>query len=71
MKQISSDGKNFPDFHIHIMNLKGWFRGIHHHCSKERLQGYLGEYHYRYNRQNNIETIFNNLNVRMVEENPV
>jgi hypothetical protein len=25
LKQIpSSDGKNFPDLHIHIMNLKGW-----------------------------------------------
>jgi len=29
--------------------------GIHHHCSKERLQGYLDEYHYRYNRRNNMD----------------
>jgi ISXO2-like transposase domain len=30
LKQIpSNDGKNFPDLHIHIMNLKGWLRGIH------------------------------------------
>ena len=51
LKQVpSNDGKNFPDLHIYIMNLKGWLRGIHHPCSKERLQGYLYEYHYRYNR---------------------
>jgi hypothetical protein len=71
LKQIpSNDGKNFPDLHIHIMNLKGWLRGIHHHCSKERLQGYLDEYHYRYNRRNNMDTIFHNLIVKMVTNDP-
>lgn len=71
LKQIPSDeGRNFPDLHIHIMNLKGWLRGIHHHCSKERLQGYLDEYHYRYNRRNNMDTIFQKLIERMVKNNP-
>lgn len=71
LKQIpSNEGKNFPDLHIHIMNLKGWLRGIHHHCSKERLQGYLDEYHYRYNRRNNMDTIFHNLIVKMVNNQP-
>ena len=28
---ISDDGKNFKNMHIHIMNVKGWLRGIHHH----------------------------------------
>ena len=43
LKQIPSDkGKNFPDLHIHIMNLKGWIRGIHHHCSKERFTRLFG-----------------------------
>ena len=37
----SETGKNFKDVHIHIMNMKGWLRGIHHHCSKEHMQGYL------------------------------
>jgi ribosomal protein L37E len=42
LKQIpSNDGKNFPELHLHIMNIKSWLRGIHHHCSEERLQGYL------------------------------
>lgn len=67
----SNNGVNFPDLHIHIMNLKGWLRGIHHHCSKERLQGYLNEYHYRYNRRNNMGSIFNLLVKRMVENKPV
>lgn len=71
LKQIpSNDGANFPDLHIHIMNLKGWLRGIHHHCSKERLQGYLDEYHYRYNRRNYMGSIFNLLIKRMVENEP-
>jgi hypothetical protein len=70
--QIPSDeGKSFPDLHIHIMNLKGWLRGIHHHCSAERLQGYLDEYHFRYNRRNNLDTIFDILIKRMVTGKPI
>lgn len=67
----SANGKNFEDLHLHIMNLKGWLRGIHHHCSKERLQGYLDEYHFRYNRRNNMEAIFDLLIKRMVTNSPV
>jgi hypothetical protein len=52
------------------MNLKGWLRGIHHHCSKERLQGYLDEYHYRYNARNNMDTIFDLLIKKMVSNKP-
>lgn len=71
LKQIpSNNGKNFPDLHIHIMNLKSWLRGIHHHCSKERLQGYLDEYHYRHNRRNHMDTIFHKLMERMVSSEP-
>ncbi len=47
------------------MNLKGWLPGIHHHCSKERLQGYLDEYHYRYKRRNNMDTMFHKLIEKM------
>lgn len=71
LEQVSSKkGKNFIDMHIHIMNLKGWLRGIHHHCSKERLQGYLDEYHFRYNRRNDMDTIFNLLIEKMVKNEP-
>ena len=55
---------------IHIMNLKSWLRGINHHCSKERVQGYLDEYHYRYNRGNYMGSIFYLLIKRIVENKP-
>lgn len=71
LKQVpSNSGKNFPDMHIHIMNLKGWLRGIHHHCSKEHLQGYLDEYHYRYNRRNSMDPMFDLLIKKMVANRP-
>jgi hypothetical protein len=67
LKQVpSKGGKNFNDLHIHIMNIKGWLRGIHHHCSKKRMQNYLDEYHFRHNRRSNMGTIFNLLLKRMV-----
>lgn len=69
LTQVPSDkGNNFP--HIHIMNIKGWLRGIHHHCSKERLQGYLDEYHFRFNRRACKDTIFDVLIRRMVQYEP-
>lgn len=68
LKQIASeDGKNFKELHIHIMNIKGWLRGIHHHCSKDRMQNYLDEYHFRYNRRSNMDTIFDVLIKKMVD----
>lgn len=67
----SKNGKNFPQIHLHIMNIKSWLRGIHHHCSKERLQGYLDEYHFRYNRRNCKDTIFDVLIKRMVKNKPM
>lgn len=71
LKQIpSKEGDNFPDLHIHIMNLKGWLRGIHHHCREERLQGYLDEYHFRYNRRNTMDSLFDVLIKRMVTYEP-
>lgn len=71
LTQVPSDkGNNFPQLHIHIMNIKGWLRGIHHHCSKERLQGYLDEYHFRFNRRAFKDTIFDVLIRRMVFYEP-
>jgi len=71
LTQVPSDkGNNFPQLHIHIMNIKGWLRGIHHHCSKERLQGYLDEYHFRFNRRAFKDTIFDVLIRRMVFYKP-
>jgi hypothetical protein len=71
LKQIpSNNGANFSELHIHIMNIQGWLRGIHHHCSKEHLQGYLDEYHYRYNRRNNMGAIFDLTIKRMLFNTP-
>lgn len=70
LEQIDSgEGKNFRELHIQIMNFKGWLRGIHHHCSKTHIQGYLDEYCFRYNRRNNLDTIFHKLLERMVLNN--
>jgi hypothetical protein len=55
----SNKGANFKELHIHIMNIQGWLRGIHHHCDKDNLQGYLDEYHFRYNRRSMMGSIFN------------
>lgn len=68
---LSADGKNFKDIDIHIMNIKSWLRGIHHHCSKQRMQGYLNEYHFRFNRRQNMGTTFDLLIKRMVKNEPI
>jgi cell division protein YceG involved in septum cleavage len=70
VQKESDGGKAFKELHIHIMNIQGWIRGIHHHCSKEHLQGYLDEYHFRFNRRNNMESIFHVLIERMMQETP-
>jgi hypothetical protein len=71
LEQLPSDkGANMKELHIHIMNIQGWLRGIHHHCSKERLQGCLDEYHYRYNRRAFMGSIFNLTIKRMVYNEP-
>ena len=72
LEQIPSNkGANFKQLHIHIMNIQGWLRGIHHHCTKERLQGYLDEYHYRYNRRAFMGSIFDLTIERMVRSKPI
>jgi hypothetical protein len=72
LKQMPSNkGANFKQLHIHIMNIQGWLRGIHHHCTKERLQGYLDEYHYRYNRREFMGSIFDLTIRRMMKNDPI
>lgn len=72
LEQIPSEkGKGMQQLHIHIMNIQGWLRGIHHHCSKERLQGYLDEYHFRFNRRAMMGSIFDLLLNKMVKHDPI
>lgn len=72
MERIKSDkGKNFPEMHTLIMNLKSWLRGIHHQCSEKHMQGYLNEFFYRFNRRMFGKNSFHNLIVKMVETKPL
>ena len=67
---LSNKGAGMKMLHIHIMNLKGWLRGIHHKCSKERLQYYLDEYHFRFNRRGSIGSIFERLIEKAIKTSP-
>jgi len=60
-QELSAKGANFKDLHIHIMNLKNWLRGIHHKCSSQRLQHYLNEFHFRFNRRAFMNSIWEKL----------
>ena len=69
-QQNSRGGINFPLIHTHIMNIKNWLRGIHHKCSSKYLQGYLDEYHFRFNRRTYLGTAFQKLMERLIENKP-
>lgn len=70
-QKYSNNGSNFKLIHIHIMNIKNWLRGIHHKCSERRIQKYLDEYHFRFNRRSSLKGIFNTLIQRAVQSSPV
>lgn len=66
----SNGGKGFPGLHIVIMNLKGWLRGIHHHCSGKFTNGYLDEFFFRFNRRNFLTSIWHKLIERFMTNQP-
>jgi ISXO2-like transposase domain/Transposase zinc-ribbon domain len=66
----SNGGKNFPGLHAVIMNLKGWLRGIHHHCSGRFMNGYLDEFFFRFNRRNFLNSIWHKLIERFMTNHP-
>ncbi|MBI2257496.1 MAG: IS1595 family transposase [Flavobacteriia bacterium] len=59
-QELSNEGKNFPEIHIQIRNLKNWLRGTHSFCEAKTLQDYLNEYFYRFNRRNHRQNIVEN-----------
>lgn len=69
-QKYSNQGLNFKLLHVHIMNVKNWVRGIHHKCSEKRIQNYLDEFHFRFNRRSSLKTIFNTLIKRAIEHKP-
>ncbi|MGI8583391.1 MAG: IS1595 family transposase [Chitinophagaceae bacterium] len=66
----SNSGKGFPGLHAVIMNLKGWLRGIHHHCSARFINGYLDEFFFRFNRRNFLTSIWHKLIDRFMTNKP-
>jgi transposase-like protein len=69
-QKLSEKGKGFPALHTHIMNIKNWLRGIHHKCKGNRLQRYMDEFHFRFNRRSFLNTILDKLMERVVLMNP-
>ena len=69
-QKLSVGGKAFPGLHFVIMNLKGWLRGIHHHCSDKFMNGYLNEFFFRFNRRNFLKTILHKLIERFMTNAP-
>ena len=53
------------------MNIKLWLRGIHHKCKGHRLQNYLDEFHFRFNRRSFSSSILEKLLIRAVQSKPV
>jgi transposase-like protein len=60
-QKLSEKGKGFPELHVHIMNIKTWLRGIHHKCRGNRLQQYMDEFHFRFNRRGFLSSVFDKL----------
>lgn len=72
LSQEKSEPKlNFQRMHQHISNLKSWLRGTHRWCSAKHLQAYLDEFHYRFNRRNFPESMFEKLILRMINHKPL
>lgn len=57
-QEKSNKGESMKLLHTHIMNLKSWIRGIHHHISSKHAQCYMDEYHFKFNRRLNLESCF-------------
>ena len=70
-KKPSDKGKGFPEIHTHIMIIKSWIRGILHKFSATRLQNYLDEFHFRFNRRSFQKRIFGSLLKRMTLNGPI
>ncbi|NOQ74437.1 MAG: IS1595 family transposase [Crocinitomix sp.] len=66
-QEKSNNGESMKLLHTHIMNMKGWLRGIHHHISTKHAQCYMDEYHFKFNRRLNLENCFDKLILGMTK----
>jgi len=68
-QEKSEKGKRHPLMHRQIMMFKAWLRGIHRHCS--RLQRYIDEFCYRFNRLKYPNNMFHNFVKMMIGSRPL
>ncbi len=54
-------GRRFPGMFVVVMNLKGWLRAIHHHCSERFVSGYLDEFFFRFDGRNSLRSLWHQL----------
>jgi hypothetical protein len=71
IQEKSKGGENFKELNNLVMLLKGWIRGIHHHVSKEHMDGYINEFFFKFNRKSNPKSSFNTLLKRMMVDKPM
>lgn len=67
-QEKSNKGESMKLLHTHIMNIKSWLRGIHHHISSKHAQSYMDEYHFKFNRRLNLENCFDKLINKMTQK---
>lgn len=70
-QEKSIGGENFKELNTLTMLFKGWLRGIHHHVSKERMQNYIDEFFFRFNRKAFPTSSFSTLINRMMSHKPL
>ena len=70
-QKLSNKGKNFPQIHNLIMNLKAWIRGIHHSIGKAKAKHYLDEFFYRFNRRTFMSNMPNFTLKSMIKSKPI
>ncbi|MFN0081123.1 MAG: hypothetical protein ACKVOM_01265, partial [Ferruginibacter sp.] len=50
---------------------KNWLTDIHHKCKGNRLQNYMDEFHFRFNRRAFLDTILDKLMATAMQMKPV
>ncbi len=66
-QELSNGGRNMPQIHIVIHQIKSWIRTIYSWVHPEHINKYLDEFSFRINRSLFKDTIFNKIMERVVE----
>lgn len=66
-QNLSNGGRNMPQIHIVIHQIKSWIRTIYSWVHPEHIDKYLNEFSFRINRSLFKDTIFNKIMERVVE----